>query len=69
MNTLERLSDDVFNALPIVTCSIFHYFFFVLGSNNMIVKLLHIRLIIRVCFFKGSAHQYPLVTDLFCTPK
>ena len=67
MDTFERLADDVFNILPIVTCYFPHYFLCVLSGNNRIEELCHIRLIIIVCFFLwGTDPQSPLVTDPFC---
>ena len=51
METLEGLADDMFNVLPIVTCSLFRYFLCVISDKNRIEELFHLCIIRRVCFF------------------
>ena len=49
MYTCERLSDEVFNVLPMITCYILYYFLCVLSGKNIIEELCHI-LVIRKVF-------------------
>ena len=36
MDTLEVLANDMFNVLPIITCSILHYLLCVISGTNRI---------------------------------
>ena len=68
MDRLEGRANGVFNAPPIVTCYLFHYFLYVISGNIKIEEACHLCLIRRVCFFcGGNTPQSPQVTDPLCT--
>ena len=50
MKRLEALVYDVFNVLPIITCSITHYYICVLSDNNRMEELCYLRIIINSLF-------------------